>query len=131
MATFKQFEDLAVWILSRDLAKRFGKLILDGRLKNNFRLINQIHGSLGSIMDNIAEGFERGNNKEFIVFLGYAKASCGEFRSQLYRSLDWEYLNESEFNEYVKEAKRISSSIFNFSSYLAKSEIAGIRKKNK
>ena len=129
MATIKRFEDLEMWILSRDLAKRFGKLVLDGRLKNNFRLINQIQGSLGSIMDNIAEGFERGNNKEFIVFLGYAKASCGEFRSQLYRSWDWDYLNESEFNEYLKETNRISSSIFNFSSYLLNCEIAGIRKK--
>ena len=69
MATFERFEQIISWQEARELNKTVGKLIDDKRFENNFRLINQIEGSAGSIMDNIAEGFERGGNKEFIQFL--------------------------------------------------------------
>ena len=94
MATIKKFEDLEMWKLSRDLCKRIGDLIDKERLNKNYRLIGQIEGSSGSIMDNIAEGFERGTRAEFIMFLGYAKGSCGEIRSQLYRLLDRTYITD-------------------------------------
>ncbi|MEO6490631.1 MAG: four helix bundle protein [Ferruginibacter sp.] len=83
MATLKRFEDLDVWKLSRELFAKVGKLIDAGMFKNNFRLIAQLEASSGSIMDNIAEGFERGTRAEFIQFLGYSKGLCGEVRSQL------------------------------------------------
>jgi four helix bundle protein len=83
MATISRFEDIISWQESRILNVNIGKLVDSGRFKNSYRLINQIEGSAGSIMDNIAEGFERGGNREFIQFLYIAKASCGELRSQL------------------------------------------------
>ena len=94
MATIKRFEELDVWKLSRELCKKTGELVDNGVLKNNFRLIGQVEGSSGSIMDNISEGFERGTRAEFIQFLGYSKGSCGELRSQLYRILDRNYINK-------------------------------------
>ncbi len=98
MATIKKFEDILSWKEARELNRLMGKIIDSGKLKNNYRLINQIEGSAGSIMDNIAEGFEREGNKEFIQYLSIAKASCGELRSQLYRALDRRYITQNEFN---------------------------------
>ncbi|HMJ48220.1 MAG TPA: four helix bundle protein [Ferruginibacter sp.] len=91
MATIKRFEDVEAWIVSRELCNKIGSLIDAGTFKTNYRLIGQIEGSSGSIMDNIAEGFERGTRADFIQFFGYSKGSCGEFRSQLYRALDRKY----------------------------------------
>ena len=70
MATIKRFEDIESWKLASQLAERMGQLIDEGHFKKNFRLIDQLEGSTGSIMDNIAEGFERGSRQEFILFLG-------------------------------------------------------------
>ena len=94
MASVKKFEELEAWKLSRELHAKIGRKIDDGSFRNNYRLIGQIEGSTGSIMDNIAEGFERGSRKEFIVFLAYSKGSCGELRSQLYRCLDRNYIDQ-------------------------------------
>lgn len=98
MAMIQKFEDIISWKEARELNKLLGRMVDSGRLKKNFRLINQIEGSAGSIMDNIAEGFERGGNKELVQYLFIAKASCGELRSQLYRALDRRYINQNEFN---------------------------------
>jgi len=81
-------------------------------------------------MDNIAEGFERGNRAEFIVFLGYAKGSAGEVRSQLYRALDRKYLSAKEFEHLYNLIIHISSCIQKFIEYLLKSKVAGVRKKS-
>ena len=131
MATIGTFEQIISWQEARLLNEKIGKLIDDGTFKTSFRLINQIEGSAGSIMDNIAEGFERGGNKEFIQFLYIAKASCGELRSQLYRSLDRKYINEKEFEDLSVHAKKISSLIQKLISYLEQSETKGIKFKNK
>ena len=87
------------WQKARELNKILGKHIDAGKFNKSFKLINQIEGSAGSNMDNIAEGFERSGNKEFLQFLYISKGSCGEFRSQLYRAADRGYLAESEFDE--------------------------------
>jgi four helix bundle protein len=96
--------------------------------KKNYRIIDQLNGSSGSIMDNIAAGFERGTRKEFIQFPGYAKGSCGEVRSQLCRALYRTYIDRKEFEELYELATTISSMIQKFISYLLKSSIEGSRK---
>lgn len=130
MSTIKRFEELDVWKESRTLNKIIGTLIEEKNFEHNFRLINQIEGSSGSIMDNIAEGFERGTRAEFILFLGYSKGSCGELRSQLYRALDRNYLTKGQFDELLKLVSRISAMLHGLISYLQKTKINGLRKYN-
>lgn len=129
MATIKRFEEIDAWKVGRELCLKIGAIIDEGNFKKSFRLIGQIEGSSGSIMDNIAEGFERGTRAEFIQFLGYAKASCGEFRSQLYRAVDRKYLAQDQFDELYVLAVRISAMIQKLISYLLKTEVKGVRKK--
>jgi four helix bundle protein len=129
MATIKSFEEIKSWQKAREICKSIGLLIDEGRFNKNFRLIGQIEGSSGSIMDNIAEGFERGSRAEFIVFLGYSKGSCGELRSQLIRALDRNYLTNIEFENIKKELLNISGLLQNMISYLQKSNVDGVRKK--
>ena len=129
MARIERFEEIVSWKEARNLNKRVGELIDSGRFANNYRLINQIEGSAGSIMDNIAEGFERGGNKEFVQFLYISKGSCGELRSQLYRALDRNYINQNEFENLTMEATKISNLIQKFISYLENSSMRGIKYK--
>ena len=83
MVKVKRFEDLKVWQLSRELCRNIHSLSLDTGLGGDFSLKRQIDKSSGSVMDNIAEGFGRGGNKEFIYFLSVAKGSLYEVKSQL------------------------------------------------
>lgn len=131
MATIQKFEEIISWQKARILNKNTGKLIDSGRFKHSYRLIGQVEGSAGSIMDNIAEVFERGGNREFIQFLYIAKGSCGELRSQLYRTLDRNYINQEEFNELSNHAIRISSLIQKFISALENSDSKGLKYKPK
>jgi four helix bundle protein len=129
MATINRFEEIEAWKLSRELCLKTGTIIDDGSFKKSYRLIGQVEGSSGSIMDNIAEGFERGTRAEFIQFLGYAKGSCGEFRSQLYRAFDRKYLTQEQFDELYTLAVRISAMIQKLIAYLQKTDVKGVRKK--
>ena len=129
MATIERFENIISRKEARDLHKIIGKLTDGGRFKNNYRLINQIEGSAGSIMDNIAEGFERGENKEIVQFLYIAKGSCGELRSQLYRAIDRDYINKRGFENLPGHAMKISSLIQKLITYLQASENKGIKYK--
>ncbi|MFN2439765.1 MAG: four helix bundle protein, partial [Chitinophagaceae bacterium] len=128
-ATIKTFEDIESWQKAREVCKVLGDFIDENKFRKNFRLIHQIEGSSGSIMDNIAEGFERGTRAEFIQFLGYAKGSCGELRSQLYRALDRKYISLDEFETIKIMVMTISSLIQKFINYLLSSTVAGVRKK--
>lgn len=131
MSTIKKFEEIISWKEARELNKILGKLIAEKRFEHNYRLINQIEGAAGSIMDNIAEGFERGGNREFIQFLFTSKGSCGELRSQLYRALDRNYITEQEFHLFSEHAMKISSLIQKLISYLENSEIKGVKYKGR
>ncbi len=81
MATIQNFEDLKVWQKSRILCQQIFDLITTGKFAKDFALIDQINRSSGSIMDNIAEGFGRMGNREFINFLTYSYASALECKS--------------------------------------------------
>ena len=88
----RTFEDLEIWKDARALTWEIYQLTRDSKFSNDFALRDQIRRAAVSIMSNIAEGFERGGNQEFIQFLYVAKASCGEVRSQLYVTLDQSYI---------------------------------------
>src|SRR5262245_6369283 len=122
MATIKRFEEIHSWQKSRELNNRIGGLIDSGRFKRNYKLIDQIASSAGSIMDNIAEGFEKSGNREFVQFLYIAKDSSGEFRSQLYRGLDRRHINKNEFDELYNLAAEIAVMIQKLIDYLEQSE---------
>ncbi|MEN9963176.1 MAG: hypothetical protein RL582_271 [Bacteroidota bacterium] len=125
MGTISRFEEILSWKEARILNGILRKLIKDKRFERNYGLISQIEKSAGSIMDNIAEGFERGGNKEFIQFLYIAKGSCGELRSQIYRALDDGYINDDEFNLVSTYCLRISNLIYKLIEYLKSSGIKG------
>lgn len=131
MATIKRFEDILSWQKARLLNQKIGTLIENGSFRQNFRLINQIEGSAGSIMDNIAEGFERSGNRELLQYLYIAKGSCGEFRSQLYRALDRAYLSAVVFQELYDIAFEIIVMLQKLISYLETSAMKGTKYKQR
>ena len=130
MATVKRFEDLEIWQEARKLSKEVVRLSKTTDLKSDFKLRDQVKASSGSVMDNIAEGFERDGNLEFRQFLAIAKGSAGETRSQLYRLLDWEYINEMTFEKLIIDCEYLSKRISNFISYLNKKDYKGTKFKS-
>lgn len=130
MSSIKSFEDLEIWRNARGICCEIYKLRETTNLKSDYRLYDQINGSSGSIMDNIAEGFERNGNKEFIQFLSIAKASCGETRSQLYRLLDRNYLIQNDFDELYNKLTSLSKQISSLITYLQQSEFKGTKFRN-
>ena len=127
MATIKRFEDLEIWQEARRLSKEIIKLSKNTELKSDFKLKKQIKGSSGSVMDNIAEGFERNGNGEFKQFLSIAKGSSGEARSQLYRVFDNDYIDENQMVLLTNEYEKLSIKIHNFIIYLNKNEFKGTK----
>lgn len=104
MATIEKFEDLEIWKLARELALEIYNETLEGSFANDNDLKWQIRKSSGSVMDNIAEGFERDGKPEFLQFLSIAKGSAGETRSQIHRSLDRKHLNQEKWELYANKS---------------------------
>ncbi|WP_026708362.1 four helix bundle protein [Flavobacterium frigidarium] len=127
MATITRFEDLEIWKEARRLAKEIHLITVETDLKRDFRFRDQIKASSGSVMDNIAEGFERNGNLEFRQFLSIAKGSSGETRSQLYRVLDYNYIDVVKFEILKTDFENLSGKINNFISYLNKKDFKGTK----
>ena len=125
MATINRFEDLEIWKEARRLAKEIHIISTETELKNDYRFKDQIKASSGSVMDNIAEGFEWDGNIEFRQFLSIAKGSAGETRSQLFRAFDFAYIEESKFELLKKDHENLSGKIKNFITYLNKKDFKG------
>ncbi|MGJ7030057.1 four helix bundle protein [Niabella hirudinis] len=125
MATITNFEDLAIWQTARKLSLRIFELTQSGPFSTDYRFRDQIKAAARSVMDNIAEGFERSSKLEFINFLSIAKGSAGEVRSQLHSALDQKYIEELLQNELMEHYKILSSKIAAFISYLNQSVIKG------
>ena len=131
MATVYKFEDLEIWQLARNLYKKISVLATQLRAVHEYRFAEQMKSAAGSIMDNIAEGFERSSRLEFVNSLGISKGECGELKSQLYRCLDDKYLSESKFAELYEDTDKVQKKIANFVKYLNTSEIRGLKFKNR
>jgi four helix bundle protein len=131
MGTIKRFEDLELWAEARVLANKIYVLCEQGKFQKDYRFKDQIRSAAGSIMDNIAEGFERSSRLEFIQFLGIAKGSCGEVKSQLYRALDQAYVDQSEFDALYGLCDKLASGIAGFIQYLNKSSYKGQKFKDR
>ena len=101
MATIQKFEDLEIWRKARLLSEKTYPLTFVKPIKEDFRYKDQIRGSVGSIMDNIAEGFERGSKLEFINSLTIAKGEVGEYKTQLYPGLNNQYFAKEIFSSMV------------------------------
>jgi four helix bundle protein len=129
MATISNFEDLEIWQLARQQVNDIYQLYITEPFSKDWELRNQVNSSSGSVMDNIAEGFERAGNKEFTNFLIISKGSNGEVRSQLYRAHDRNYINEEKFEELKLKCVTISRKITSFIKYLKESDKKGFRYK--
>lgn len=111
--------------MARELTKIIYNITKKESFSKDYGLRDQIRKASVSVMSNIAEGFERGGNQEFIQFLYIAKGSCGEVRSQLYVSFDQNYINKNEFEEINIFLRKLSVMISNFIEYLKKSGLKG------
>src|SRR5262245_1593581 len=125
MAKIEQFEDLVGWQKGRELTRLVYRVSREGEFARDFPLRDQMRAACISITSNIAEGFERGGDKEFIQFLSQAKGSCGEVRSQLYVALDEAYIAEARFHEMKDLALKTSRAIAGLMNYLKRSQLRG------
>ena len=125
MARIEKFEDIESWKLAREVAKLIYEISSNGDFARDFALVNQIRRASISILSNIAEGFERGGNKEFLQFLAIAKGSCGEVRAQLYVALDQNYIDEKKFVFITDKLIETNRMISGLMKYLQQSDFKG------
>ena len=110
----QDFEDLRIYQQARTLGKQVYELTRQGEFKYDTRFVQQIRAAVGSIADNIAEGFERQGNKEFKQFLYVSKGSAGEVRSQLNRAYDVGFINKETYDQMYNDIRILSSGILHF-----------------
>jgi four helix bundle protein len=125
MPTINRFEDLQIWQLARELSRLIFELTSHEPFSKDFHFRDQIRAAAGSVMDNIAEGFERSGQFEFVNFLGIAKGSAGEVRSQLYRAFNQNYITKTELENLQSRYSNLAEQIAGFIKYLNKSEVRG------
>ncbi|MDE3183801.1 MAG: four helix bundle protein [Bacteroidota bacterium] len=127
MATIQSFEDLKVWQKARILCSEIFSSTSIGNFSKDFGLKDQINRASGSIMDNIAEGFGRKGNLEFINFLTYSSGSVCECKSQLYKAFDRNYITEAKRKELLDLADEVGKMISSLMSYLGGTELRGAK----
>lgn len=120
----ERFEDVRAWQQARELSNLVYNLTEQGKFAKDFRLRDQIQGAAGSIMHNIAEGFDDGSDAEFIRFLKYARRSASEVQSEIYLALDRKYVSTVDFQKVYDTATTTKKSINAFIAYLRKSNQA-------
>ncbi|MFY9620203.1 MAG: four helix bundle protein [Pyrinomonadaceae bacterium] len=125
MSSIQKFEDIEAWKLARALANRIYDVTSKSDFSRDYGLRDQIRRASISIVSNIAEGFERDGDREFLQFLFVAKGSCGEVRAQLYLAYDRKYLTEDEFGELTQKTLQLSRMIAGLTKYLRQSQITG------
>jgi four helix bundle protein len=125
-----RFEEIEGWKKARELTRQIYSITATGPFSKDFALRDQIRRATISIMSNIAEGFGRDGNKEFIQFLAVAKGSSGEVRAQLYVALDGNLLTQEQFNPLHKQTEEVARLINGFIRYLKQSDLHG-RKMNR
>ena len=123
----KNFEELGIFQDARKLCKEVYIITKEGEFSKDSRFVQQIHASAGSVMDNIAEGFERDGNKEFINFLYIAKGSCGEVRSQIIRASDVGFIDNETAKRLYNDCLNLSKSISKFIKSIKASGLSGLK----
>jgi len=118
----ERFEDIRAWQQARELSNLVYDLTQQGKFAKDFRLRDQIQGAAGSIMHNIAEGFDDGSDAEFIHFLKYARRSASEVQSEIYLALDRKYVSAEDFQRVYDLATTTKKSVNAFIAYLRKSK---------
>lgn len=125
MAHYKSFEELKVYKEAAIFCDEIWKIIINTPLSKDYKLREQINGSSGSVMDNIAEGFGRGGNKEFIMFLSYSRGSCCESKAQLLRAFNRKHISNELFKKLDSDANNLIDQLSKFINYLKKSDKRG------
>jgi four helix bundle protein len=125
LGTIERFEDFEAWKLAREFTSLVYTCSGAGNFGRDFALRDQIRRASISIVSNIAEGFERDGDKEFLQFLSMAKGSCGEVRAQLYLAFDQQYISEAVFQELTTKASQLSRVISGLMRYLRESQLSG------
>ena len=120
--TIRRFEDIDGWQLARELTRRVYAVALRGAFAKDFGLRDQVTRASGSVMHNIAEGFDGGSNAEFVKFLRYSQRSCSEVQSQLYVALDQTYISQEEFDSIYEQATLTHAKVGGFIRYLSNTE---------
>ena len=129
MATIKRFTDIVAWQKARELVKAIYGVTRTGAFSTDWGLKDQIQRAAVSICSNIAEGFERSGNKEFVNFLWIAKGSTGEVSSQLYNAKDCGYVDEVTFTDLQEQINLISAMLYNLIRSVKASSVKGERYK--
>lgn len=121
----ERFEDLEIWQDARELSKLVFRISSVQPFYTDYKFRDQMRAASGSVMDNIAEGFGRGGNREFTNFLSYSRGSNSEVRSQSYRAYDYEYINQEKLDELLERTDKISKKSSNLIKYLKSSTFKG------
>jgi four helix bundle protein len=125
MNKIEKFEDIVAWQKARILTQQIYGCSKVGTFARDFGLRDQVQRASVSTMANIAEGFERGGDKEFIQFLSTAKGSCGEVKSHLYVAMDQSYVSKEQFTGLYQQADEVSRLVAGFMGYLQQSSVRG------